>query len=124
ADQGEVLLTGKQPLLHTATLTGKVHVERLGSQPMQGDAGRAILDFSGQNQLKKIHAADGVRLAQHAASVSGTTANGSAQDFAISAPIIDFFVADGSRLDHAVTSGEAQIAISPAQEAATSGAPS
>ncbi len=124
ADEGEVLLTGKQPLLHTATLTGKVHVERLGAQPMQGDAGRAILDFSGQDQLKKIHAADGVRLAQHAASVSSTTRNGSPQNFAIVAPIIDFFVADGSRLDRAVTSGAAQIVISPAPEAASSSAPS
>jgi lipopolysaccharide export system protein LptA len=121
ADAGDVLLMGKQPLLHTATLTGNVHVERLGSQPMQGDAGRAVLDFSGQDQLQKIHAADGVRLAQHAATISGSTAKGSPpQDFAIAAPIIDFFVADGSHLDHAVTSGAAQIAISPAQAAASS----
>ena len=45
ADEAELLLTGKQNLLRTATLTGNVHVERIGSQPMQGDAGRAILDF-------------------------------------------------------------------------------
>ena len=57
--------TGKQNLLRTATLTGNVHVERIGSQPMQGDAGRAILDFLGQNQLQKVHAMDGVRLSQH-----------------------------------------------------------
>ena len=123
ADEGEVLLSGKQPLLHTATLTGRVHVERLGAQPMQGDAGRVVMDFSGQDQLQKIHAADGVRLTQPAATVSRTTANGSPpQDFAISAPVIDFFVTDGSRLDHAVTSGAAQIAISPAQETASSNA--
>jgi lipopolysaccharide export system protein LptA len=121
ADVGDVSLTGKQPLLHTATLTGKVRVERLGSQPMQGDAGRAVLDFSGQDQLQKIHAADGVRLSQHGTSISITTANGSPpQDLAITAPIIDFFIADGSRLDHAITSGAAQIAISPAQAAASS----
>ena len=53
ADAAEMLLTGKQNLLHTATLTGNVHVERIGSQPMQGDAGRAILDFPGRNELKK-----------------------------------------------------------------------
>ena len=35
---------------------------------MQGDAGRAILDFLGQNQLQKVHAVDGVRLSQHSAS--------------------------------------------------------
>jgi lipopolysaccharide export system protein LptA len=116
ADQAEMLLTGKQNLLRTATLTGNVHVERIGSQPIQGDAGRAILDFLGQNQLQKVHATDGVHLAQHAASAGGLTANSTApQDFDITAPIIDFFVVEGRRLDRAETSGAAQITISPAQ---------
>jgi lipopolysaccharide export system protein LptA len=116
ADQGEMLLTGKRNLLRTATLTGKVHVERIGSQPMQSDAGRAILDFSGQNQLQKVHAMEGVRLTQRAASGTTPPPNApAAQDFEITAPIIDFFVAEGNRLDHAVTSGAAQITISPAQ---------
>ena len=116
ADDAELLLTGKQNLMRTATLTGNVHVERVGSQPMQGDAGRAVLDFLGQNQLQKIHASEGVRLAQHAASTDRPASDGlSPQDFDITAPIIDFFVADGSRLDRAETSGAAQITISPAQ---------
>jgi lipopolysaccharide export system protein LptA len=115
ADEGEMLLAGKQNLLRTATLTGNVHVERLGSQPMQGDAGRAILDFARQNQLQKVHATDGVRLAQHP-SPSTRAANASPQqDFDITAPIIDFLIADGRRLDRAETSGAAQITISPAQ---------
>jgi lipopolysaccharide export system protein LptA len=118
ADEGEALLSGKRNRLHIATLTGKVHVERLGSQPMQGDAGRAILDFSGQNELKTIYAEDGVRLAQHGAGTGAAAANAnasSAQDFEVSAPIINFFLAHGNRLDRAVTSGEAQIKISPAE---------
>jgi lipopolysaccharide export system protein LptA len=123
ADQGEMLLTGKQNLLRTATLTGNVHVERIGSQPMQGDAGRAILDFVGRNQVQKVHATDGVRLAQRAASADKSAANASPpQDFDITAPIIDFFVAEGKRLDHAVTSGAAQITISPAQTASAASA--
>jgi lipopolysaccharide export system protein LptA len=119
ADQGEMLLTGKQNLLRTATLTGNVHVERIGSQPMQGDAGRAILDFLGQNQLQKVHAMDGVRLAQHGASTvapTGSTATSSTpQDFDLTAPVVDFFVAEGKRLDHAETSGAAKITITPAE---------
>ncbi|HWY58818.1 MAG TPA: LPS export ABC transporter periplasmic protein LptC [Terriglobales bacterium] len=116
ADQAEMLLAGKQNLLHTATLTGNVRVERTGSQPMQGDAGRAILDFKGQNQLQKVHATEGVRLAQHAAGTAAVAANASPpQDFDITAPVIDFFVAGGRRLDHAETSGAAQITITPAQ---------
>ncbi len=121
ADEADLLLTGKKNLLRTATLTGHVHVERVGSQAMQGDAGRALLYFAelvkGQNQLQKIHAEEGVRLSQHAATNEGatTTAANAPQNFDITAPIIDFFVAEGRRLDHADTSGAAQIAISPAQ---------
>jgi lipopolysaccharide export system protein LptA len=122
ADQAEMLLTGKRNLLRTATLTGNVHVERIGAQPMQGDAGRAILDFLGQNQLQKVHAMDGVRLAQHGASTAAPTPGSSAsspvnpstpQDFELTAPVVDFFVAEGNRLDHAETSGAAKITISP-----------
>ena len=115
ADDAELLLASKQNLLRTATLTGRVHVERIGSRPMQGDAGRVILDFLGQNQLQKVHAADGVRLAQHAAVENTSVVNSSPpQNFDITAPIIDFFVIDGRRLDRAQTSGAAQIKISPA----------
>jgi lipopolysaccharide export system protein LptA len=115
ADEGEMFLTGKRNLLSTATLTGNVHVERIGPQPMQGDAGRVILDFSGQNELQKIHAADGVHLAQHAADIAGAPAKASPpQDFDITAPVIDFYMAGGARLDHAVTSGAPQIIITPA----------
>jgi lipopolysaccharide export system protein LptA len=120
ADEAEMLLIGKQNLLHTATLTGNVHVERIGSQPMQGDAGRAILDFLGRNQLQKVHATEGVRLAQHPNRTSTPATNApdhasEPQDFDLTAPTVDFFVADGRRLDHAETSGAAKITISPAQ---------
>ena len=114
ADNAELLLVSKQNLLRTATLTGHVHVERIGSRPMQGDAGRVILDFLGQNQLQNVHAADGVRLAQHGASANTSGANSSPQNFDITAPIIDFFVVDGRRLDRAQTSGAAQITITTA----------
>jgi len=132
ADAAELLLTGKQNLLRTATLTGNVHVERIGTQPMQGDAGRAVLDFLGRNELRKVHAADGVRLSQHAASTSVPAAAGSSpgpplasspQDFDIAAPIIDFFIAGGRRLDHAETFGAARITLSPAQASSPASAP-
>jgi lipopolysaccharide export system protein LptA len=116
ADQAELLLTGKQDLLRTATLTGNVQVERTGSQPMRADAGRAILDFAGLNQLQKVHAADGVRLSQHSTTTGAATANASPpQDFDITAPVIDFFVAKGRLLDHATTSGAAKITVSSTQ---------
>ncbi len=124
AEQGEMFLTGKQNRFETATLTGNVHVERPGSRPMQGDAGKAILHFSGQNELQKVRATDGVRLAQHGARVSGEASrNSPPQDFDVTAPTIDFFLAKGNHLDHAVTSGAAQILITPAATTAASASP-
>jgi lipopolysaccharide export system protein LptA len=122
ADEGEMFLIGKQNLLRTATLTGHVHVDRAGPEPMQGDAGRAILDFLGKNELKKVRASDGVHLVQHGAAgangsvgASAASANASPpQDFDIAAPTIDFFVADGKRLDRAETAGPPKITITPA----------
>ena len=118
ADQAEFLLAGKRDLLRTATMTGSVHIEESGPQPMQGDAGRVIMDFAGQNQLQKIHAVDGVRLTQKAGSGNpagnkpGAKGLGSGpQDFVLTAPIIDFTVAQGHILKHAETSGAAQITI-------------
>src|SRR5271156_748555 len=64
AEQAEFLLSGKRDLLRTATFTGKVHFEQTGSQPMQGEAGRVVLDFAGQNQLQKVHALEGAHLQQ------------------------------------------------------------
>ena len=129
ADQGEMMLTGRPNLLRTATLTGNVHVERMGLQSMQGDAGQAILDFLGQNQLQKVHALDGVRLAQHGASTNATKTGSSAtsspsQDFELTAPVVDFFVAEGKRLDHAETSGAAKITITPSDNSSAANAKS
>jgi lipopolysaccharide export system protein LptA len=89
---------------------------------MQGDAGRVILDFAGQNQLQKVHAVDGVRLTQNAVAGNKPAAKGVAtgpQDFELTAPIIDFTVAQGHILKHAETSGGAQITIAQAPPEST-----
>jgi lipopolysaccharide export system protein LptA len=117
ADAAELLLTGKESLLTTATLQGNVHVERIGLQSMQGEAGRVTLDVAGQNELQKIHASERVRLTQHSTSAATEQppANASVpQDFAITAPVIDFLIAKGRLLDRAVTSGSPEISIFPA----------
>jgi lipopolysaccharide export system protein LptA len=121
SDEAEFLLTGKQNQLRTATLTGHVELERSGAQPMQGTAGRVILDYAGQNQLQKVHALEHVRLTQGGANQDTTTAKSStkdfgsqnlgAQDFALTASAVDFLVVDGRFLDRAETFGPAQITI-------------
>jgi lipopolysaccharide export system protein LptA len=127
ADQAEFLLTAKQNLGIT-TLTGNVHIEHEGTQPAEGDAGRMILEFSGRNQLQSVHALDGARLTQKAGrtTTGGATASGASarspsagsgsgpQDFELTAPVIDFTVAQGHILERAVTSGAAKITITSA----------
>src|SRR5271165_281616 len=81
SDEAELLLTGKQDLLRTAVLTGHVHVEQSGAQPIEGDAGRALLEFRGQNQLQKVHALDGARLVQKASGVKQPGDRSGPQDF-------------------------------------------
>jgi lipopolysaccharide export system protein LptA len=79
--------------------------------PIQGHAGRVILDFSGKNLLTKIHAEDRVKLLQHQNPASSSA---NAQDLELTAQGIDFFlVGKQSHLDRAETSGAAQIAIRP-----------
>src|SRR5579864_767897 len=120
ADQAEFLLEGKRDVLRTATMSGSVHIEQTGLQPMQGDAGRVILDFAGQNELQRVHALDGVRLTQKGAPGSKPAAKGVAagqQDFELTAPIIDFTVAQGHILKQAVTCGAAHITIAQGPEA-------
>ena len=116
SDEAEFLLTGKQNQLRTAILTGHVELERAGTQPMHGTAGRVILDYAGRNQLQKVHALDHVRLTQHSATrepaaAKGSTKDSGAQDFALTASAVDFLVVDGRFLDRAETFGPAQITI-------------
>jgi lipopolysaccharide export system protein LptA len=115
ADEADLLLTGTQNLLRTATLTGNVHVEQIGARPMQGDAGRVVLVFAGQNELQSVHATDGARLFQSSAGAPPkTTAESRAhkpQNFELTAPTLDFRIADGQHLEFAQTSGAAKITI-------------
>src|SRR5579871_1632821 len=124
SDQAEFLLANKEDLLRTATLSGNVHMEESGNQPMQGDAGRVILNFAGRNQLQKIHAVDGAHLTQkptntaRSADQSGQNIAAGSQNFELTAPVIDFTISQGHILKHAVTSGAAQMLITQAQQPA------
>jgi lipopolysaccharide export system protein LptA len=117
ADQAEFLLVEKQNLLRSAILTGNVHVEQTGPQPVVGDAGRVILEFARRNQLQKVRALDGARLTQKAEGAKRPGPDSDAQNLELTAPVIDFMVAKGRILDRAETTGAAQITISGEQEA-------
>jgi lipopolysaccharide export system protein LptA len=67
-----------------------------------------------------VHAVDGARLTQRAVSGNKPAAKGTStgpQDFELTAPVIDFTVAQGHILEHAVTSGAAKITMAQAQDA-------
>jgi len=111
ASQLELLMAEQKDLLRTAIFTGDVQMSSAGKQPMQGSAGRVVMDFKGKNLISKVHAEEKVRMMQHQAASSSSTG---AQDLELTASAVDFFLKDGRRLDHGETSGAAQIAIRPA----------
>ncbi|HEV3511610.1 MAG TPA: LptA/OstA family protein [Candidatus Sulfotelmatobacter sp.] len=126
ADDAEFVFVPDQDMLQSAILTGNVHVDETGTEAMQGDAGRVILDFAGRNQLQTVHALDGARIMQKSAGGKTTSKQdivSGPQDFELTAPAINFAVAQGHILRHASTSGAAQIAILQGQESATGSTP-
>jgi hypothetical protein len=96
-----------------------------GAHPMQGSAGRVVLNFTGNNVLATVLTQENVKLVQHqqaAKASSGSHEGGSheggghdaeAQEVEVTASVIDFLVAGGRQLRRADTSGAAQIAIRP-----------
>lgn len=110
SNQLELLLADKGDTLRSATFSGDVRMENSAPQPMQGNAGRVVLNFTGNNVLSTVHSQENVRLLQRQ---QPATASAGAQDVEITASAIDFFVAGGRRLQRADTSGPAQIALRP-----------
>ena len=125
SDDAEFLFIPGEDLLHSAVLKGHVHVEQSGSQVIQGDAGRVILDFAGQNQLQKVHAMDGSRIVQKSpgGKVMDAASASAPQDFELTAPAIDFTIEQAKVLSRAATSGAAQIIIMQAGSTAAGSSP-
>jgi lipopolysaccharide export system protein LptA len=122
SEQLDLIMAKDRAILQTAIFSGDVRAQVPGAQPIEGKAGRVILDFSeshssrkkdsGKNFLTKVHAEDHVKLLQHQ---NPANASASAQDMELTASGIDFFVANKqSHVDRAETSGTAQIALRPA----------
>ena len=111
AEQLELVMA-RSNLLRSAVFSGNVHAEVSGVGRFQANAGRVELDFAGKkNLLTKVHTEENVRLVQHQ-EPSGSSSM--PQDLELTAPVVDFLVANGNHVDHAETSGAAQIALSPA----------
>jgi lipopolysaccharide export system protein LptA len=111
AEQLELVM-GRNNVLRSAVFSGDVRAEVSGAQPLQANAGRVVLDFAGKkNLLTKVHTEENVKLVQH----HGPSGPSSIpQDFELTAPVVDFLLANENHLDHAETAGAAQIVLSPA----------
>ena len=124
SDWGQLVMAGPEEknILRRAVLSGRVHFEQAGPQPVEGNSGKLTVNFLGQNEPTTARAQEDVRLVQHQAKQSQARNSGqrqpSRQDVILRAPIVDFFLADGSRLKSAMTSGEEpRIEIVPLDEA-------
>jgi len=148
SEQLELIMAKQRDLLQTAVFSGDVRVQVARAEamedgrprptnasndagatdqtpqewPMQGRAGRVILEFSerhssrkkdssSKNVLTKVHAEDHVKLLQRQ---NPASASAGGQNLELTASGIDFFLSkEGDHLDRAETSGAAQIATRP-----------
>jgi lipopolysaccharide export system protein LptA len=106
AQKLEVLMKPRNGIDHVV-FSGDVHLKTEGPQPSEISAGRAMLSFTGENVLTKVHAEQQVKLQQEQ---KGSNAP---QNTAVTAPAMDFSVAGGHRLTNAETIGPPQISILP-----------
>jgi lipopolysaccharide export system protein LptA len=107
ADQME-LTPGAQPnTIRAAALAGNVQWQNSAAEPVEGHAGRAVLDFAPGNVLRRVHAGDNVVL--HQEQKSGANS----QQLELTSTALDLVVAGGNRLQRAETAGGAQITLSP-----------
>ncbi|MCU1286646.1 MAG: OstA-like protein [Acidobacteriales bacterium] len=111
--------------IRTAVLSGNVKMDSTGALPLQGSAGKVVVDFGGKNQIAKIHASEAVQFQQGRSQNTKPGAN--AQEMQLQADVVDFFMKAGNVLDRAVTSGPSQIVMnsdSTATKAKSAGASS
>jgi lipopolysaccharide export system protein LptA len=114
AAHAEFAVNQAQDGLSGAVFSGDVQLESAGERSSRANAGRILLDFSGKNQVSKIHADDNVKLVELPATTTGPGTSANTQQVEITAPAIDFLVAKGKHLDRAETSAGARIAVLPA----------
>ncbi len=110
ANQMELFLSPAGDELRNAILSGDVHIESAGNQAIRIDAGQVNGGFDKGNQLAKVRAEKLVRMTQ--AHDQRSNLSDGAQEFELDASAMDFFLADGRRLQRAETSGKAQAIIS------------
>jgi lipopolysaccharide export system protein LptA len=114
AEKLELVMAPKEEAVRIATFSGDVRAKGGGLQAMEGQAGRAVLSFTGMNLLNSVHAEQNVRLAEQPKPSPGQAP----QNLELQAAAVDFRIAAGRRLDSVQTAGVAQVVIRPQDKAA------
>ncbi len=122
AENLKIALTDDGQNVKQAVLTGDVRMAFTRPQEVQGKAARVILDFGKRNRVKTIHTEGGVELVEWQKKSKGigpdqkmTDQKTAGQKVELTAPAVDFVVANGHRLQRTWTTGASQIVL-PAQE--------
>jgi len=127
AENLKIALTDDGQNVKQAVLFGDVRMAFTRPQEVQGNAARVVLDFGKRNRVKTIHTEGGVKLVEWQKKSYGsgpdqkmtdqkmTGQKMAGQKVELTAPAVDFVVADGHRLQRAWTTGASQIVL-PAQE--------
>jgi len=101
APQGELQLAA-QNQIKSGVLSGGVNYESRGDSPSRGKAGKVLLSFGSKGHLSKVRMEEAVEMNQGA--------EGKSQK--MTAQTLDLYLADGKRLEKAVTSdGPAQVTM-------------
>ena len=111
-EQLELLMAGEPAVLARAVLSGDVRFETSDANGIRGKAGRAILDYQHSKTLKAVYADQGVTLTQHPRASGKLASKKSTQDFELSSPAMNFYLADGRLIQRAETSGPPRITLS------------
>ncbi len=104
ADQGAVRST---------VLSGGVSLDATGERPVQARAAHVSLGFAEHSQLDKVHATGDVQVVQKAPARGDQPA----QTVQLDSDALDFAIKAGSAIEHAETSGAAQVILTRAATA-------
>ena len=105
--------------LRSGELLGGVTLEASGGSSLSGSAGRVALEFGRESRLSKVRALGQVRVRQTPeAPEPGKRRSQPGRPMELAAESVDFYLAEGSRVERAVISGSPQIRLLPAGGAA------
>lgn len=113
ADKLKVTM-GNNNQVHTAVLTGNVHLTTEGTQSAEAWANRSEATFTGRNVLSRVHADGNVKLLQKAGdAMAAPNKSRRTQDVEVTALAMNFLVAGGHRLSRVETIGPPEISLLP-----------